>query len=44
MTKTNQATVSLLDDKNEVTTPDWDRRIDLEISLSCTLLNTADYM
>ena len=33
MTKAKQATVSLLDDEEEVTTPSWDRRLDLEIPL-----------
>ena len=33
MTKAKQATVSLLDDENKVTTPCWDRRLNLEIPL-----------
>ena len=33
MTKAEQATVSLLDNENDVTTPSWERRLDLEIPL-----------
>ena len=33
MTRAEQAMVSLLDDENEVTTPCWDRRLDLKIPL-----------
>ena len=33
VTKVKQATVPLLDDENEVTTPSWDRRLNLEIPL-----------
>ena len=32
-TKAKQATVSLLDNRDEVTTLDWDKRLDLEIPL-----------
>ena len=33
MTKVKQAMVSLLDDRDEVTTLDWDKRLNLEIPL-----------
>ena len=33
MMKAEQAMVSLLDNENDVTTPSWDRRLNLEIPL-----------
>ena len=33
MTKVEQAMAFPLDNENEVTTPSWDRRLDLEIPL-----------